>query len=48
MGSGYSAATPVYLNAREELIELAGEDIYQRLVVELDQRVAGTPVSLPK
>ena len=45
--AAYSAASPVYLNAHEELTELAGEDIYQRLVVELDKRVAETPVSLP-
>ncbi len=31
---------------REELIELVGQDVYDRLVIELAGRRAGTPVSI--
>lgn len=44
--AAYSAATPVYETARDELVELVGEEVYTRLQVELDRRRRETPVSL--
>ncbi len=42
----YDSPTPVYRNAKEELIELIGGALYARLAAELDGRRAGTPVSM--
>jgi hypothetical protein len=36
--AAYSAANPLYRSARAELIELVGEDVYNRLATELDFR----------
>lgn len=44
--AAYTAPEPVYLNAREELVELVGEELYRQLVGELSKRAAETPVSL--
>ena len=42
----YTAAAPVYETAREELVELVGDDVYARLVVELEKRRSETSVVL--
>ncbi len=46
----YRGGDPVYRSCRDELIEMVGEEIYDRLAAELDWRVAqpttATPVSL--
>ena len=42
----YRAAAPVYRTARDELVEMVGQGIYDRLVAELDCRPVETPVSL--
>lgn len=42
----YTAAAPVYLTASEELIELVGDDVYCRLVAELNTRRSETSVVL--
>ena len=44
--AAYTAATPVYLNASEELIELIGEGLYGRLVTAIEARSTVTPVSI--
>lgn len=42
----YTGLAPLYLTARDELIEMVGQPIYERLSAELDRRRAETPVSL--
>lgn len=42
----YTGPAPVYITARDELIEMVGRPIYDRLSAELDRRRAETPVSL--
>ncbi len=42
----YSASSPVYETAREELVELMGLDVYERMSQQLDQRRRETAVSL--
>jgi hypothetical protein len=42
----YRASEPVYLGARDELIEMVGAGIYRLLADELDRCRAETPVSL--
>ncbi len=42
----YRAAAPVYRTSRDELIEMVGPGIYERLAAELDRRQVETPVSL--
>ncbi|MEM7341455.1 MAG: hypothetical protein AAF467_22570 [Actinomycetota bacterium] len=42
----YSAAEPVYLNAKAELVELMGKELYERLVNQLERRAVETPVAL--
>ncbi len=42
----FRAETPVYETAREELIELMGQDLYERLATELGRRRRETPVAL--
>ncbi len=42
----YSNAEPLYETSRDELVELVGEAIYDRLVVELDAMMRETPVQL--
>ena len=42
----YRGGNPVYRSCRDELIEMVGADIYDRLADELDRRPAETPVSL--
>lgn len=42
----YTATAPVYETARDELVELVGAEVYDRLVVELDKRRIGTPVTI--
>jgi len=44
----YNAAAPLYLTARDELVEMIGPDIYGQLVEELDRRRFETPVSLAR
>lgn len=49
--AAYSAASPVYLNAAEELTELVGDEIYARLVTELETWTRALPdrqTSLPR
>jgi hypothetical protein len=41
----YSGTEPVYLSASTELVELVGQDLYERLVDELE-RLSATPVFL--
>ncbi|MGI9612630.1 MAG: hypothetical protein ACR2QO_06975 [Acidimicrobiales bacterium] len=42
----HTASVPVYETARDELTELVGEEVYQRLVEVLESRRSGTPVVL--
>lgn len=42
----YSGSTPVYESAKDELVELVGEAIYERLATELAERRRGTRVSI--
>jgi hypothetical protein len=42
----YSAAVPVYQGARDELVELLGQRLYDRLVYQLDRRRTETPVGI--
>lgn len=42
----YSNAEPLYQTSQDELIELVGETIYDKLVVELDKLMRETPVHL--
>lgn len=42
----YRATDPVYIGARDELIEMVGAGIYRSLAAELDRRRAETPVTL--
>ena len=42
----YGASWPVYKSAKEELIEMVGEDVYDRLAQLLYQRQAETSVSI--
>lgn len=44
--SSYSAATPLVDTSRDELIEMVGEDMYDRLRSELAKIRTGTPVEL--
>ncbi len=46
--ASYSARTPLYVTSREELTELVGEDMYERLGPELARMRSGTPVSLTR
>jgi hypothetical protein len=42
----YTSSAPLYLTARDELIELVGDEVYGRLVIELDKRREPTPVAV--
>lgn len=42
----YSALSPLYLTAKDELVEMVGHGIYQQLVTELDRRRSETPVTI--
>jgi hypothetical protein len=42
----YTGPQPLYLGAREELVELLGRALYDRLVVQLDRRRSETPVGI--
>ncbi|MGI9599335.1 MAG: hypothetical protein ACR2QK_24440 [Acidimicrobiales bacterium] len=44
--SAYSAVAPLYLTSKDELLEMVGPDIYNRLVTELDRRRSETPVTI--
>ncbi len=44
--AAYQAPNPVYVTNRDELVELVGEDLYGRLVVELERLGRQTPVTL--
>lgn len=44
--AAYSAVAPLYLTARDELLEMVGGPIYEILVTELDRRRSETPVSI--
>ncbi len=42
----YSAVSPLYVTARDELVEMIGPDIYGQLVAELERRRSETPVTI--
>ncbi len=44
--TAYSAAVPVYVGSEDELRELVGDDLYDRLVVQLRAMATSTPVTL--
>lgn len=44
--AAYSADAPVYETARDELVELMGDEVYRRMAAELDRRRRETPVEL--
>ncbi len=44
----YNAVAPLYITARDELVEMIGPDIYAQLVEELDRRRTETPVILAR
>lgn len=44
--AAYTADEPVYLGARDELVEMVGQDLYARLVSAMESIERETPVSL--
>ena len=42
----YTGSQPLYLSARDELVEIAGQPLYDRLSAQLDRRRTETPVVL--
>jgi hypothetical protein len=42
----YRGPAPVYLTARDELVEMVGQVVYDRLAAELDRRRLETPVAI--
>lgn len=44
--TAYVGQTPLYQSSKDELVEMVGQHIYDRLVVELDRRAKEIPVTI--
>jgi hypothetical protein len=42
----YRGDQPVYKTSRDELVEMVGQEVYDRLAAELERSTTETPVSL--